>query len=133
MKKLVMMGLLLANLLFNAACDNSSNFPAAPVNDEPALQKLADAYTQVREGLSVSPTGLNAQGKRKFVEKVFEKAGFSYHKTILAVAAIPEKKRSQHLKDLKQLILMPASRLNKKHFSEVFSPEEITAINKMGD
>ena len=123
--------LLLVFFILSLGCDNKQALAPAPVNDEPTLQKLADAYTQLRQDLPVSPAGLNPQGKRKFVEQVFTTAGFSYHKTLIAAANTPEKKRSQYFNDLKQLLLMPGTGLNKRDLLQIYSQEEIEAIERM--
>jgi len=126
----VIVALLLALAMILGACtDNSA--PPAPVNSEPTLQKLATAYNEVKAELPVSPGGLNPKGKRKFVEKVFAQAGFDYAKTLSALGQTAPEHRTQHFKDLKQLALMPSNGLAKDQWSEVFSQEEITAIQNM--
>ena len=105
--------------------------PPAPVNHEPTLQKLAQAYNELSDELAVTPRNLNVKGKRKFVEKVFEKAGFSYTETLKVLAATTKENRKQYFYDLKQLALMPATGIKKENLVEIFSSDEINSLNKI--
>jgi hypothetical protein len=100
---------LLALLLLCVGCTQEpKDLTAAPLGDRTVLEKLAEAYTEVSdEQLSVSPTSLDGVERKRFVEKVFARCGYSYGKTLHRMATDGVDKNNQLQVDMAELVLMP--------------------------
>lgn len=115
-------------LLFAVACTDKQHAGAAPPGDKAALEKLADAYRNVAEGLPQNPTGLRPSARRKFLEQVFQQAGYDYSASLIALAGVDGSQINQYHHDLKQLLYLPHYDKRIAQLSDVYSEEEIRAI-----
>ncbi len=99
----------LAALMWLSACSNEpAELSAAPLGQRPVLESLAEAYTAVSsENLSTSPKSLPGEERKRFVERVFERAGYSYSKTLHQMAGAAFDPANQLHVDMAELVLMP--------------------------
>ena len=112
------------------ACQASTQ-PPAPLGERAALEKLANTYESLSQQLPASPAGLTPQGKLKFVQDVFKKAGYSYTGTLRALAlTAPENLNANH-KDMMELLFMPHHGLSRQDWKTLYSNEEIASIEKI--
>ncbi len=119
--------------LFMTAC--GSGRPLAegevPQGDRAAMEKLEASYVKLSQQLLSSPANLAPRERKEFVQQVFSDAGFDYAITLRAIADGGLDKRKRYHHDLVELLFMPhlANRLDK--LSEIYSPAEIEAIEKI--
>ena len=114
------------------ACKNSTvNLPAAPLDDKPTLEKLASAYTAIAADLSAPPTQLRPQMRKKFVEQVFARAGFSYTATLLDLAKIGKANRSPLHNDMLDLVLLPHHGFKLAEVEDIYSESELKAVRSL--
>jgi len=104
---------------------------AVPLGDKAALEKLAESYVNLSQQLLNSPTSLSPKERKEFVQQVFSEAGYDYLITLRSLADGGLDKRVQYHHDLVELLFMPhlIKRLDK--LSEIYSPAEIEAIEKI--
>ena len=90
-------------------CSNEpGELKAAPLGERSVLQELAESYTAVSDQqLSVSPMSMSGEDRKKFVEQVFARCGYSYSKTLHEMAVSGIDKTNQLHVDMAELILMP--------------------------
>ncbi len=124
--------LLLAGLLLLSACEKTSN-DAAPVGDRAALERLADAYRAVSEKFPAQPSALRPEGLKKFVEQVFQKAGYDHGATLRAFAASGAAMTTQDHRDLAELLLMPYRGVAAGELEKLASGEELSAVITLQD
>jgi len=122
-----LIGILALTLL--VACTQEKHFGPAPLGNKAALEKLADAYRKMSRNLPVSPPGLTPAGRRKFLEQTFYEAGYDYSATLIALSKVTRADVNQYHKDLKQLLFLPHYDNRLKQLSEIYSKDEIAAIN----
>jgi len=128
--KLTIMPVLLAVLLFLHGCNNSAqHHAAAPLGEITALQALEKAYNAALNGLPTGPAKLKPSVRRKFVEQVFQDAGYNYSATLLALADIPLDAINQHHKDMKELLFLPHHALAFEDVKAIYTKEEQNAIS----
>ncbi|NOZ54054.1 MAG: hypothetical protein GXP08_13145 [Gammaproteobacteria bacterium] len=121
-------------LLFLHACDNTSQHQsAAPLGEIIALQALEKSYNAALNALPTTPIKLKPSFRRKFVEKVFQDAGYNYSATITALANTPITAINQHHKDLKELLFLPHYSLDFDQVKDIYSEEERAAILKINN
>lgn len=115
------------------ACTDSSDtdFPSAPLGDKNALEKLADAYRKESERLPSSLSFITPKAKKIFIQNVFSRAGFSYHKTLSAISNSDGNNTTKLHKDLAELLAVPHQGLNHEQRSEIYSDSEIALVNKL--
>jgi len=120
-------------ILLMAACgsDRQPVEGAVPLGEKAALEKLALSYEKLSQQLLNSPTSLAPKERKEFIRQVFSDAGYDYSITLLSLAEGGLDKRMQYHYDLVELLFMPhqINRLNK--LSEIYSPAEIEAIEKI--
>ncbi|KPJ92129.1 MAG: hypothetical protein AMJ53_09990 [Gammaproteobacteria bacterium SG8_11] len=105
--------------------------PSAPLGERAALEKLANAYETLGEQLPVSPTGLTPQGKLKFVQHVFEQAGYDFSATLQALAQAPPETLGEYHKDMMELVLLPNQGLDEKASEDLYGSKLYASINKI--
>lgn len=127
-KTLFRLSYLLLALLFIGACAEKSSHDPAPLGDKAALEKLADAYRKLSDDLPVTPAGLRPAARRKFLEQVFQTAGYDYSSTLIALATLPPGNINQYHRDLKQLLYLPHYDKRIEKLSDIYSEKEILAI-----
>lgn len=116
-----------------AACTNTGSYGAAPLGDKATLEKLADAYRNISDNLPVTPTNLSPADRRKFLGQVFNRAGYDYPSTLLALAKVQTPQVNQNHKDLKQLLYLPHFDKRLEALSEIYQPDEIAAITAIDE
>lgn len=123
--------LLLAVLVVSGCAEEKQNRQAAPAGDKVVLEKLAASYNRVAETMQVSPSTLNPAGTRKFVEMVFNDAGYDYHATLMMLSGNTLDPAIQYHRDLAELVLLPQKGLSYDDLSSVFEKQESEAISKI--
>jgi hypothetical protein len=118
-------------ILSVSACDTRKPGDAAPLNDTNALEKLAAAYQEISDQLPVSPVKLPPKARLKFVGDVFEKAGYGYRETLTSLAEVHREEITKLHRDMLELLFMPHYRMQHEALSEIYSENEIQAINKI--
>ena len=110
------------------ACSQSTQMDAAPLGEMQTLEKLASSYRNMAKQLSVAPSGLIPKGRRKFVEQVFNGAGYSYSATLFALAKVATGQVNQHHRDMKDLLLLPQAGLTQEDKLSLYNAEEQKAL-----
>jgi len=124
-----LMPLIFTVILIIAACGSPQQIhEAAPLNDKIALEKLASAYEAAAETIPVSPTMLNPEARKRFVEKTFNDAGYSYSATLLALSKVKPDTITQYHRDMKQLLLLPHYGIPFEETKHIYTAQEIQAI-----
>ncbi len=108
---------------------NQTMTKPVPLGDKQALEQLAIAYRALSSKLATTPNGLRPEGKRLFIENVFQDAGYNYNLTLLQMADQGVDFGVQLHKDLAELVILPQSGVNKKELTSFNSQSEIKAIN----
>lgn len=121
-------GLLLLMLSCSAKDDQ---LPAVTLGDVKVLEQLADAYRKQSELLPSSPLALTPQARKKFLIRVFNSAGYSYQRSLIALGNSDVNAISKHHRDLAQLIRLPHYGMEDSIKKEIYNEQEIDAINKM--
>ena len=118
-------------LIFVSGCSKNSELPPAPIGNIKTLEKLADSYNIVAEGFPMNIQVLPPQQKHEFVAQVFSKTGYDYRATLLAMASSSLDPQNKNQKDLAELLLLPTVGLVNEDIEDLFSDDEIKAINKI--
>lgn len=114
------------------SCSNADDeYPAATPGDLKTLERLADAYRQLSNQLEAPPLQLRPQVRKKFLVRVFNKVGYSYHKTLIELGNSDVSIISKNHRDLAQLLRLPHYGQADSVKSELYSDAELAAINKM--
>lgn len=125
-------GLLLCVITAIAGCDTGASDKAVPLGDRAALERLADAYRTIAEGLPSNPLNQLPEDRRRFVEAVFREAGFGYAVTLKQIGQRHGLDPAQTLhRDLAQLVLLPASGLVREDIEKIYSAEEVVAVERI--
>jgi len=124
--------LLLAGLLLLSACEKTGD-GAAPTGDHAVLEQLADAYRTVSEEFPAPPSALRPEGRQKFVEQVFQKAGYDHGATLRAFAISGAAMTTQDHRDLAELLLIPYRGLESAELEKLVSGEELNAVITLQD
>ncbi len=112
------------------ACQSDTR-PAAPLDDRAALEQLANAYDSLRDQLPVSPAGLTPEGKLKFVEQVFQQAGYDYGKTLQEAAQVAPQNLTDYHRDMMQLLLLPNQGLSEADGKTLYNESQYANIEKV--
>jgi len=121
--------LALVLLLLLHACNNANQYQAAaPLGEISVLKALEKSYNTAANALPAAPTKLKPSVRRKFVEQVFQQAGYNYSATLMALAKTPSETINQHHKDMKELLFLPHHTLKFEDVKDVYTKEEQTAI-----
>jgi len=115
-------------ICISAGCNSKSITVAAPLDDRATLEKLALAYQKQAESIPVSPTQLAPPQRKRFVEQVFNEAGFSYAMTLQDLARINPATIDQLHKDMKDLLFLPHYGVKFEEVKSIYSAQEQTAI-----
>lgn len=108
MTRMIHTTFLLATLWLAGCSKEPTELTAAPLGQRPVLESLADAYTAVsNEKLATSPMNLPGEERKRFVEEVFARSGYSYSETLHRMAEEGIDKTNQLHVDLAELVLMP--------------------------
>ena len=103
-----LMGLMVVVALFSGCSGTPEATQPAPLGDKAALEKLASSWEKVSsEKLSISPSGLPGDERKKFLEQVFADAGYSYTATLKQLATQNIDKSNKLHTDLVDLVLLP--------------------------
>jgi len=114
-----------------AACSNApTELTAAPLGEHAVLESLAESYTAISdEKLSVSPTSMTGEDRKKFLVQVFARSGYSYSKTLTSMADVGLDKSNKLHVDMAELVLMPHR--NPRYpveLIDLYSSEELQAV-----
>lgn len=120
--------LLLVLCLALVACGQQLPATPAPPGDYAALEKLAAAYRRVGADYPVQPQSMRPAGRKEFVQRVFQSAGYDYSASLLALAGQGLDAANQEQRDLAQLLLLPHRGLDREATRELYSSEELAAI-----
>lgn len=112
------------------ACQNNPR-PPAPLDDRATLEKLANAYDSLRDQLPVSPSGLTPEGKLRFVEQVFQQAGFDYGKTLQDASQVSPQNITDHHRDMMRLLLLPNQGLSEENSKTLYNESQYANIEKV--
>jgi hypothetical protein len=115
-------------LVFNLLSCEKAPGKAAPIGDHAVLEQLADAYRKIGQEYPVSPSGMRPAGKKEFVQRVFQKAGYDYAETLKAFAKQGVDVTSQDQRDLAELLLFPSRDLASADWKDVYMSEELAAV-----
>jgi len=119
-------------LCLTASCGNSDlEYPAAEPGDLKTLQRLADSYTQLSGQLEASPIMLRPQARKKFIVRVFNHVGLSYHKSLIKLGNSEISLISKNHRDLAQLLRLPHYGQADSIKKELYDKEELNALDKM--
>jgi len=122
------LGVLLISL---AACAEKSPIEAAPLDNKQTLEALAKSYRLISTRYPVPPTRLTPKGKRDFVERVFNNAGYDYSNTLIRLARTDPKEITQYHRDMKQLLFLPQTGLSIEDSQKIFNESERSAIREI--
>jgi hypothetical protein len=117
-------------LLMLSGCDNGPLKPA-PIGDHAGLEQLSEAYRNVAQQYPVQPASMRPAGRKKFVEEVFEKAGYSFSATLKAFASQGVDVSSQDHHDLAELLFLPHQGLAESELATLYSSDELVAIESI--
>lgn len=121
--------LLLCAVLCCSACSPGGTGKTVPAGDRPALEQLAEAYRSVAEDLPTNPLDQLPDNRRRFVEAVFQEAGYDYAATLNQLGQQGGLDPAQTLhRDLAQLILLPTSGLADQDIEKIYSAQELKAV-----
>ncbi|MGD8558814.1 MAG: hypothetical protein PVH04_04080 [Gammaproteobacteria bacterium] len=112
-------------------CGSDKRYPPAPLGDLGTLEKLAKTYEAASAGIPTNPVKLRPEARRKFLEQVFNDAGYDYSRTLLALAKIDAQNITQHHTDLKELLLLPHYGIKLETVKDIYSEEELEAIKQI--
>ena len=113
-----------------SACQSDTR-PPAPLGEHAALEKLATAYDSLRDQIPVSPSGLTPEGKLRFVEQVFQQAGFDYGKTLQDASQVSPQNITDHHRDMMQLLLLPNQGLSEENSKTLYNESQYANIEKV--
>lgn len=102
---------------------------AAPISDKRVLERLAEAFEEVGQGLPVSPAIQPPKQKKSFVIDVFDRAGYSYRATLFAVAQSDS--NDEINRGLIELLLFPTVGVGPEDVNSIYSAEELEAVRKL--
>jgi len=128
----LLLTLIFSGTLLISGCgnpDNQISKIAVPYGDKQALDQLANAYRSQTSKLATTPNGLRPKAKRRFIELIFQIAGYNYSLTLLQVSQQNIDFNIQLNKDLAELLLLPQMGIKQEDLSSFNSEAEIKAIN----
>lgn len=114
-----------------SACSNNNETKPAPLGNLTALENLAVSYTEVSGHFPMNVRSLPPQQKREFLEQVFKKSGYDYTATIITMGNSPLDNSNKNQKDLAELVLLPTVGISNEAVSDIYSDEEMQALNKI--
>ncbi len=130
MKKIMLALVMGLVVLSSVGCStDEAVLTAAPLGDRPALERLAESYTDVsNKRLTVSPMSLFGKERRDFLVRVFSGAGYDYSATLRALAMNYDKTDKLH-KDMVELVLMPHRNLSiSMPAAKIYLPDELMDV-----
>lgn len=129
-KSMIRFGIAALFMLGIVACSNETQKPAA-LGEHAVLEQLAKAYDAVGEQYPVRPQSMPPKGRKEFVERVFQQAGYSYSATLIALAQPGADATNQEQRDLAELLLLPAKGLSADGLGKLFSADELVAVKRV--
>jgi hypothetical protein len=120
---------MLIAVVFIFGCSKDNNLVPAPIGNVHTLEDLADSYSKVSELFPMNIQALPPAQKREFVEQVFSTTGYDYSETLLSMGSTKLNAANKTQKDLAELLLLPASNLPAEDIADLYSDEEVKAIN----
>ena len=130
LQALPLAGLLVILTLALFACGEKVQ-KATPVGDYAVLEQLANAYRSVGEQYPMQPQAMPPQGRREFIEKVFQQAGYSYSLSLLAVGQSTDSITHQDHRDLVDLLLLPNKGMSDESLPALYNAEEQVAVRHL--
>lgn len=125
---------LLALTLFVAglvACGGDHSRKSAPIGDHEVLEQLATAYRTVGEEYQLQPSSMRPSGRKEFVERVFQAAGYHYESTLFALAKQGVDVTNQDQRDLADLLFLPHRGLSESEMKDLYSADQLNAIRSI--
>lgn len=110
------------------ACGQQLPSIAAPPGDYVALEKLATAYRQVARDYPVQPRSMRPAGRKEFVQRIFQAAGYDYTASLQALAGQGVNIAKQDYRDLAELLLLPHQGLDDDAKEDLYSADELKAV-----
>jgi hypothetical protein len=129
MKATLRVVMLLILVVSFVACGKETAKIAAPIGDLATLEKLADSYREMADRLPANPRGLMPKEKRRFVEQVFEHAGYNYAATLFALANAQLDPFDQQQRDLAELLFLPQLGADPNEIAAIYTSAELQAID----
>lgn len=123
--------LLILLVLSITSCEQKTAAVAAPLNDIGTLEKLAAAYEQISEQFPVSPVSLAPKARKKFVEQVFEAAGYGYSETLDSLAKVKPDEITKLHRDMQELLFLPHHGLSTEVEEQIYNEQQQKAIKKI--
>lgn len=124
---------MLALVIGLSACSQEpSEIGPAPLGDLSALEQLAESYTKVSDQmLATSPISLPGKERRRFLENLFQDAGYDFSQTLAALAEGLDNNNKLH-RELAELVMMSHTKTNyPSDPAEIYSPEELQHVAKI--
>lgn len=116
-------------MVFLVACGQASSNVAVPLDDVPALEKLANAFKDISRNHRLSPSALRPNQKKRFLMQVFDKAGYGYLATLQQLAQDKNFDRhKKYHKDLAELVLFAHLGRGGVDKSTIYSAEELRHV-----
>lgn len=125
-----MAGLLAILALMLVACSEKVQ-KTTPVGDYAVLEQLAEAYRSVGQQYPMQPQAMPPKGRREFIERVFQNAGYHYSLSLLAVGKSTTNITNQDHRDLVDLLLLPSNGLSDEDLSSLYNAEEKVAVRHL--
>ena len=122
--------LMLVTFSFLGCGNNHSQKPVA-IGDHAALEQLATAYRSVAEEYPVQPASMRPAGKKEFVIRVFETAGYHYRATLMAFAKQGADVTNQDQRDLADLLFFPHRGMSEADMKDLYTADELEAIQSI--
>lgn len=110
------------------ACEQQLPSIPAPPGDYAVLEELAEAYHQVARDYPVQPRNMRPPGRKEFVRRIFQAAGYDYAASLQALAGREMDVVNQDYRDLAELLLLPHQGLSDEAMEDLYSSEELAAI-----
>lgn len=114
-----------------SACAEKRSSSAAPLGEVSALEKLASSYRSVSAQLPIQAQKLPPKGKKEFVEKVFQDAGYNYSSTLIALSESKLDPFNEHQRDMAKLLFLPIDNLNSADYESLYEKQELMAIKEI--
>lgn len=109
-------------------CNSDSPRKPAPIGDHAVLEQLATSYRSVSDEYPTQPASMRPKGRKEFVKRVFEVAGYNYGATLSAFAKRGADVINQDHRDLAELMFLPHRGVSKVDMEKLYSTDELQAI-----
>lgn len=124
----LVVSLLLCVLCLSCSSDQDAPARAVAIGEIQDLERIADAWREVAESWPSSPMQLPPQGRRQFLEQVFERAGYGYSASLIQTGQGRLDPFNKEHKDLAELLLLPGRDLATAELASVYRREELAAV-----